>query len=792
MNDQNTTTTCGQLTGLYGDVLQGWALDTAKPDLRLVVEIYVDGSSVAFVRANEFCPDAAAGDQFNGFAIQLRESWLNSSHVIAARIANQSEWLTGTIQLPAALPSEPAPAASQVWHTGGLRVSGWAFDAVDADRSVTITIREGTSVLASVLADRPHHALAYKANRNHGFELDLPWTLADGKAHTLHVQNDLGEPLSGSPLTFCCWPEGVEALLRKHASIIEDNARLALLTEVARHHELILPKSAGFHHYPEWFEVFQQPRPASAGLNLTCGALIISNGDSQLEALSKLSISHQCHQIKAVEVVAESDVLSGLKRLTDLGCETIIPVSAGDRLAPYALDYLVPLLEGDAAWAYGDCDTDTPTGTRSSPWLKPVWDVDLFIGADLFSAGAIFTARILEQAADTVLRGLSTQSLGWQSLLASVALITEHDALKVVHMPKVIYHRHPARPETPADAPRCEQREAAMSWLVDSMSEGAVVEPIAGFPGLLRARWPLPVQLPRVSIMIPTRDQIKLLRTCVEGVLTQTDYPNLEVIIIDNESSDPETLVYLTELEKRGVVILPHPFPFNYPAVNNRAAEIATGEFVCLLNNDIEILGNDWLKELVSQIVRPGVDVVGAKLLWANGMVQHGGVVIGINGLAAHAGNYLNAADPGYLGLNQLSHRSSSVTGACMLMETALYLKHNGMEEGTFPIAFNDVDLCLRIQAAGGKLIWDAFALLIHAESASRGKDISVDRRARAQREQDNFIARWTAEGEVDPAYHPAMSHDYLSGPYGGLAMPPRQLRARLNEPMVGNIATSI
>jgi glycosyltransferase involved in cell wall biosynthesis len=139
--------------------------------------------------------------------------------------------------------------------------------------------------------------------------------------------------------------------------------------------------------------------------------------------------------------------------------------------------------------------------------------------------------------------------------------------------------------------------------------------------------------------MIPTRDQVDLLRTCVEGVLSNTDYDNLEVIIIDNDSSDSRTLAYLSELESRGVNILLHPHPFNYPAVNNRAAEVATGRFLCLLNNDIEIIENDWLKELVSQALRPGVGAVGAKLLWANGMVQHGGVTIGINGLAAHAGN---------------------------------------------------------------------------------------------------------------------------------------------------------
>ena len=780
MNDQNTTSrTCGRITGLYGDVLQGWALDPAKPDLRLVVEIYIDGSSVAFARANEFHPGVNSGDDFNGFAVQLRDSWLAGGKTISARIANEEEWMEGTIQLPAHAPIDPAPAASQVWHTGGLKVSGWAFDATDPNRAVTVTVREGTHILATVTADRLHHALAYKASRNHGFELDLPWALADGNIHTLEVHNDLGQALSGSPLTLCCWPEGVEALLRNNAESIGDEAKLELMAQVARHQELLLPKSAGFHHYPEWFEVFQKPEPLDSRLEGKCGVLIISEGHPDMDSISILSARQQRYSPHAIEVTDASDVLPGLKRLIEQGCESVVPVSSGDRLASHALDYLIPVLEDGAAWGYGDCDCDGPDGKRSSPWLKPVWDIDLFIGADLFSAGAIFNSALLKQASTSAVRDSNEQQLDWDFLLASIALMTERDTLHVVHLPKIVYHRHASSPSTPADAPRCKQREFAMSWLVHSLSNGAYVEPVTGFPGLLRVRWPLPNVLPRVSIMIPTRDQVRLLRTCVEGVLGQTDYPNIEVIIIDNESSDPDTLTYLAELEDRGVVILPYPFPFNYPAVNNRAAEIATGELICLLNNDIEILEDDWLKELVSQVMRPSIDVVGAKLLWANGMVQHGGVVIGINGLAAHAGNQLNTTDAGYLGLNQLSHKSSSVTGACMLMATSLYLEHKGMDEGTFPIAFNDVDLCLRIQATGRRLLWDAFSRLIHAESASRGKDITVERRARGEREQDNFIARWTVGDSIDSAYHPAISHDYLSGPYGGLALPPKPMTIR-------------
>lgn len=775
MNDLTTTgLICGQITGLYGDVLQGWALNPAKPDMRLVVEIYIDGSSVAFAKASEFHSNVPDSDDFNGFAVQLRESWLAGAKTISVRVANQENWLDGTIQLPTPSPSEPAPAASQVWHTGGLKVSGWAFDANDPNRTVTVTVRKGTEVVATVAADRLHHALTYKASRKHGFELDLPWALADGQVHSLEVTNDLGQPLSGSPLTLCCWPEGVEALLRHNAASVGDEAQVELLAKVARHQELLLPKSVGFHHYAEWFEVFQKPGPLNPELKAICGVLIISDGDAQMDAVSQLSVSQQRHPAAAIEIVSSKDVIPGLQRLIAQGCGSIVPLSSGDRLAPHALDHLIPLLGNDTAWGFGDCDCDGLAGERSSPWLKPVWDVDLFIGADVFSPGAIFATHMLEEVVDRVQKGSDRQATDWQMVLAGVALITEQSELNVVHLPKVIYHRHASRPTTPADAVHCSFRESAMAWLADSLAAGASVEPVNGFPGLLRACWPLPEALPKVSIIIPTRDQVKLLRTCVEGVLTGTDYPNMEVIIVDNESSDPETLHYLTELKQRGVVILPHPFQFNYAAVNNRAAEIATGELICLLNNDIEIIKDEWLKELVSQALLPNVGVVGAKLLWQIGMVQHGGVVIGINGLAAHAGNELHDKDSGYLGLNQITHQRSSVTGACMVLSKDVYLCAGGMDEAAFPVAFNDVDLCLRIKNKGLKIKITTFAKLIHAESASRGKDITKDRRARSSREQQNFTTRWTNLYQVDPFYHPCLSLDYLSGAYVCLAMPPR------------------
>jgi GT2 family glycosyltransferase len=488
----------------------------------------------------------------------------------------------------------------------------------------------------------------------------------------------------------------------------------------------------------------------------------------------------------AVSEVAEGrieNILPALLKLLSTGCNTIVPVQGGDHLPSHAIDHLHATLSGGGAWAFADCDRDGPSWERSLPWLKPVWDVDLFIGADLFSPGAAFSADILQHALLLLTPDHGLQALDWHHLLAAVALASERRKARVVHLPKVLYHRQYHSPASPADAPASPDRREAMEWLSQGLARGARVQSLPNYPGLLRTHWPLPRTLPKVSLIVPTRDQVGLLRTCMEGLLGNTDYPDLEIIVVDNQSSDPAALEYLAQLPALGVKVLAHPYPFNYSTINNRAVELANGELIGLVNNDIEIIEPDWLKEMVSQAIRPGVGAVGAKLLWPNGMVQHGGVVVGINGLAAHTGNNLHQDDPGYLGMNQLARQQSAVTAACLLLRKSLYQALGGLDERAFPVAFNDVDLCLKIQQSGLNLIWTPFAQLIHAESASRGKDQTREKLARAQREQQGFIERWSLAGQHDPHYHPALSLDYQSGPFGGLAIPPRTNLARESAP---------
>jgi GT2 family glycosyltransferase len=784
-------TISGAITGLYGDVLQGWALDTAQPDQRLVIEICVDGACVALARADQFQPNAELGDQFHGFAVQLRQSWLDDARHISARVANHDCWLNGDLQLPASPGKEPAPIASQVWHSGGLRISGWSWDPDAPQRHVQVTVREDSRVLGRVSCDRPHQALAYRQTHDHGFSFDLPWELADGTLRVLHVENDLGQPLSGSPINLCCWPEGLEGLLKQHGQSRPDDQTLTLLSEVAKEQALRSPKSAGFHHYPQWLALFQDAGPVQRQIkNGKTGLLLISEGDTALEGISLSSLPAPSLTAYKVAKTSADNVLPALEQLLQAGCDSIVPLTAGDRLAAHALDHLNQLLADGSAWGYADCDRDGPQGERSLPWLKPVWDIDLFIGADLFTPGAIFSAGIIKKTLALLSSSVDLQASNWHYLIAGIALVSEKNRATVVHLPRVLYHRNHRMPASPELARPSMDRHQSIAWLCQCLAPGATVKALPQYPALLRAQWPLPASLPRVSLIVPTRDQVELLRTCIEGLLNNTDYPDLEIIVVDNQSSDPNALEYLADLPARGVTVLAHPYPFNYSTINNRAVEHATGEIIGLINNDIEILAPNWLKEMVSQVIRPGVGAVGAKLLWPNGMVQHGGVVVGINGLAAHTGNTLNEQDPGYMGLNQITRQQSAVTAACLLLPKSLYQRLGGLDERAFPVAFNDVDLCLRIQKNGLKLIWTPFAQLIHAESASRGKDHTAEKKLRAMREQQIFIERWSQSAQQDAFYHPALSTDYLSGPYGGLAIPPRPAAARTQQAPTSEIRT--
>jgi GT2 family glycosyltransferase len=286
-----------------------------------------------------------------------------------------------------------------------------------------------------------------------------------------------------------------------------------------------------------------------------------------------------------------------------------------------------------------------------------------------------------------------------------------------------------------------------------------VAEVLPAWGGYIRVRRPLPQPAPKVSVIIPTRNSLHLLRRCVESIFAQTVYPDFELLVVDNQSDAADALAYLAELESHPAVrVLRYDAPFNFAAITNFAVKQAAGELLCLLNNDTEAISPDWLAELASHAVRPEVGAVGAMLYYPDDTIQHAGVIVGLGGVAGHWHLGAKRGMTGYFGRAALIQDLSAVTAACMVLRRAVFDEVDGMDEDHLPVAYNDIDLCLRIREKGYRIVWTPYAELYHHESASRGKDDTPDKRARFQRESDWMRARWGAWMANDPAYNPNLT----------------------------------
>ncbi|MEX0740632.1 MAG: glycosyltransferase family 2 protein [Pseudohongiella sp.] len=811
----------GGIQGLYGDLLYGWVIDSASPDLRVAVELYLDEAFIGLTRADQ--PQVGRntpGDGLHGFSFHISRAWLNQANSISVRVANQGPWLPGRIDLRNwDVPDSPQPGTeadadnmptaprAHALHDGGLLIHGWAVDATDADRHVDVLVREDKLVHARTRADLRHPALVRHSSADHGFRLALPWSLADGELHELWVENDLGETLPGSPLNVCVRPEGLAATLHKFwpgTDKSREQAPFNLLLRLAQEQDKRAPHSLPFTAYPQWFELQQQepvpmpvPGPGPGKTGPQVGALVLEqvldDGDVAARATDATDITRKSlrrQKIKAQHICQTPihQAVDGLEQLLQQGVSAVIVIAAGDHLALQALPRLLAALQteqsdGTPAWVYPDCDQDDELGKRSNPWLKPAWDPDFFLGSDIFTVGALYSAEILRQALDHLTaRQPATDARHWQYLACALVGVTQSTEATVAHLPMVLHHRAAAQPIAPFLRPDDPARKAALQWLVEQMDAQATVTDVPDFPTLKRVQWSLPTAKPKVTLIIPTRDQYTLLSRCLGSLLRYTDYPNVDVIVVDNDSQCERTLRYFDTLAEQGVKVIRYPYPFNYAAINNLAVSTAQGSLIGLINNDIEISPDQggWLSEMVAQVLRPGVGAVGAKLQWSNGMVQHGGVVVGVNGLAAHVGNNWMISDPGYLGINQIVRRQSAVTAACLLTSKAAWNEVGGLNANDFAVNFNDVDYCLRLRRAGYTVIWTPFAGLVHAESASRGLDVEPSKAVRSQREQQNLRLHWTHHLSVDPSYHPGLSLDHGVGSYGGLMMPPNPGKVRL------------
>jgi GT2 family glycosyltransferase len=451
--------------------------------------------------------------------------------------------------------------------------------------------------------------------------------------------------------------------------------------------------------------------------------------------------------------------------LADQAGEWVMLLRAGDVLAPHALYWFAceALAQPGAVILYSDDDTLDAEGGRCEPRFKPDWSL-----AHLRSTHYVGGAAILRGTAVAEAGGVRAECCrhGNYDLLLRVV---DRAGERVHHIPAVLLHRRCARPPDSDGAGGTDRLAAGndeSGWELNAvrahLARGGIgAEVLATQPACRRIRYRLPETPPLVSVIVPTRDAHALIRQCLESLLRKTTYPRFEILVVDNQSADARTLEYLSEIAGHpAATVLRYDAPFNFSAINNVAVRQARGAVVCLLNNDTEVISPDWLEEMVGHLLQPRVGVVGAKLYYPDGRVQHAGDTVGPGGCANHLYSTLGHDDPGYCQRALLAQDLSAVTAACLLTWRELYLALGGLDEKRLAVAFNDVDYCLRVRAAGRRVVWTPHAELYHHESVSRGADDSWRRRLRARREVAEMRRRWAHVMQRDPFYNPNLSYD--------------------------------
>jgi len=495
-------------------------------------------------------------------------------------------------------------------------------------------------------------------------------------------------------------------------------------------------------------------------------SLAMRAGDSEVEAVlrSAASLQAQVHQdwelclacqlhspwprraiaalaaadarIVFVELPPRTPAVEAVNRALDARTGAIAGLlGPGDTLPPTALHEALLAFKPEVMLVFTDEDQHDVAGQRTAPRFKPDYSPDAMQAVDAIGQLALYRAELI-----TELGGLRPAAAPHEAYDLARRAATLAGPRRIRHVPAVLYHRAGPRPPDPPASP----------------------PPTP------------PDRLPLVSVILPTRDRAGLLATSAWGVLRDTDYPRLELIVVDNGSTDPDALAVLAEIgADPRAAILPFPGGFNFSAINNAAARRAKGEVLLLLNNDVELTDPGWLRAMIAHAVRPDVGAVGARLLYRDGTLQHGGMVLGPAGRATHVLRGAPRDAPGYLGQLAMTRDLSAVTAACLAIRADVWAQVGGMNE-QLPIAWNDVDLCQRVRAAGLRVIWTPHAVLLHLEGETRGEDAADPvRQARFLADQALYRETWGDAADVDPFLNPNL----IAGDHQLVLAPPRRAR---------------
>lgn len=756
---------------LKGHTLLFWLCDMTDFDRRSVVEVRGDGKSLGFFRADSFVSslyDEGCGDGCYGYYLALESD--HRVDLFELCLCNHAGVLA-SLRVTEAMSEPTAPPVSfgSVMWRGGLRLSGELINhRYDIKGLPALQVFEGSRRLVVENRFLPG---TEKGSTSLQFDCHLPPEMADGQAHTLRVITEDGAELTGSPLSVFAHRGGYRALANGHARPHRriQTSTLAMLDQ-------LIPASVGFEQYPIWREAFEKQTPSvDDTIPQRTIAVIIVGRTASTATLAALREQKGQVSIKVAFLDADPDTsqfsgddfrsVCGVLRAHDP--DAWMMLRSGTSLRPPSCHMLAHAIAGGSGTAQAPaelclCDYEifAPDGTVI-PLFWPVFDHERLLSQG-YGEG-LFAFRSPPSMAAEPEDLLSTYDV----LLAKVREV-RHTLEAVAHVPRILA----SVPQQAAATATTLLSQAVARHQVIIQAPAEIISKDSTLLPLVAVRRAPPAG--RVGIIIPTRDRMDLLRPCIESILATSHHVDYQILIIDNGSVEPETLKYLNKCRRQGLAVIRDDEPFNYARLNNDAVKALNTPFICFLNNDVEVRSPDWLNVMQSYFARDDVAGVGAKLTWPNGMLQHGGVVIGLNYAAGHGFDRYLASEAGYAEGILTARECSALTAACLLVRRADFLSVGGFDAEAFPVAFNDVDLCLKLRRAGKVLIWTPDAELLHHESASRRGDWGLPSKvARADKELAELRRRWGPALLSDPYYNPNLNLDAY--PYTGLALPPRE-----------------
>lgn len=428
-----------------------------------------------------------------------------------------------------------------------------------------------------------------------------------------------------------------------------------------------------------------------------------------------------------------------------------------DKLTPHALFEVVSLINQhpEADMIYSDEDKLTEEGERTDPSFKPDWSPDSFLSRMYVCHLGVYRKSIVDRIGGFRLGFEGSQDYDL------VLRFTEHTD-RIFHIPKVLYHwRMLATSEASGTGVKNYASDAGAKAIQEAMSrrgEPGIVE-VSELPGVYIPRYTLKEES-LISIIIPTRNLGKILDTCLVSIFEKSTYQNFEIVLMDNGTDEAESIEIIESWQKREperFASYLYDIPFNFSRINNYALEKAKGNYLLFLNNDVEVITPDWLEAMLEQAQRPSIGAVGAKLFYPDDTLQHGGVIVGLGGVAGHSHKHLPRGHYGYSRQAIAVNNYSAVTAACLMCRREVFELVGGFEDA-LQVAFNDIDLCLKIQAAGYKNVWLPHVQLYHYESKSRGYEDSPEKIKRFRTEIEYMRKHWADVIDHDPCYSPNLT----------------------------------